>query len=40
MFSVDFGAISSAGPSTLDIDILNYDSGIEAEIEETKGLFL
>ena len=34
---VDFGVISSPDPSSYDFDLLNYDSGIEAEIEENKG---
>jgi hypothetical protein len=34
-FYSDFGVNSE--PSSLDIDLLNYDSGIEAEIEENKG---
>ena len=38
IFFLDFGV--SSEPSSLDIDLLNYDSGIEAEIEENKGWIL
>ncbi|XP_028411152.1 uncharacterized protein LOC114533758 [Dendronephthya gigantea] len=32
----DFGVIPNSDPSSLEMDLLNYDSGIEAEIEENK----